>query len=163
VAAPDGDTWIELAGEALPIDAVYDWTVRADCGGVVLFSGTVRDHAEGRTGVTHLDYEAYEEQVVPRIEAIVDQARVRWPDIGRVAVLHRVGRIEVGASSVVVCVGSPHRAEAFEAARFCIDTLKAAVPIWKQEHWTGGSDWGLGAHEIREVGPERAVSGPDER
>lgn len=111
------------------------------CGAVVTFAGTVRDHAEGRRGVVRLDYEAYEEQVGPRLAGIATEARRRWPAIGRVALLHRVGRLDVTEVSVVVAVSTPHRLEAFEAARWCIDTLKATVPIWKQETWEGGTDW----------------------
>jgi molybdopterin synthase catalytic subunit len=108
-----------------------------------LFTGTARDHSEGRGGVELLEYEAYEEQVVPRLHAVADAARARWPAIRRVALLHRIGPIELTEAAVIVAVSSPHRAEAFEAARFCIDTLKETVPIWKREHWAGGSDWAL--------------------
>jgi molybdopterin synthase catalytic subunit len=92
----------------------------------------------GRDGVDRLEYEAYEEQVVPRLAAIAAQMRVRWPDLGRVALLHRVGVVPIGESSVVVAVSSPHRSAAFEAARFGIDTLKATAPIWKRERWADG-------------------------
>jgi molybdopterin synthase catalytic subunit len=115
---------------------------------VVLFAGTVRDHSEGRSGVTELEYEAYEEQVEPRMEAIAAEARARWAGAGAVALLHRVGRLDVGEPSVVVVVSAPHRGEAFEAARFCIDTLKATVPIWKRERWDGGEEWGQCAHDL---------------
>jgi molybdopterin synthase catalytic subunit len=146
-----GETWLALTTEALPVAAVYEWTVRPDCGAVVLFSGTVRDHAEGRPGVAHLTYEAYEEHVVPRFDAIAAEIRRQWPLTGRVAILHRTGRLELGESSVVVAVSAPHRGEAFEAARHGIDTLKTSVPIWKQEAWAEGEDWALGAHELTDV------------
>ena len=145
------ETWLALTTSPLPVAEVYDWSVRPDCGAVVLFSGTVRDHAEGRAGVAHLTYEAYEEQVVPRLDAIAAEIRRRWPDVGRIALLHRIGRLELGTSSVVVSVSAPHRGEAFEAARFGIDTLKATVPIWKQETWADGQDWALGARDVTEV------------
>lgn len=151
-----GDTWVALTDEVLPVGAVADWAVRADCGAVVLFSGTVRDHAEGRPGVSRIVYEAYAEQVVPRLEAIAGAARDRWPTIGRVALLHRTGPLGLGDVSVVVAASGPHRPEAFDAARYCIDTLKSTVPIWKQERWTGGEDWGLDAKAIVEV----AEAGP---
>jgi molybdopterin synthase catalytic subunit len=147
----DNDTWLALTTLPLPVADVYDWSVRPDCGAVVLFSGTVRDHAEGRAGVAHLTYEAYEEQVVPRLDAIAGEIRRRWPDVGRIALLHRTGRLELGTSSVVVSVSAPHRGEAFEAARYGIDTLKATVPIWKQETWADGQDWALGARDVTEV------------
>ena len=145
------DVWIGLSESSLPLDRVLSWVGRSDCGGIVLFSGTARDHSEGRPGVTVLEYEAYEKQVAPRLEALVDEARVRWPGIGRVAVLHRVGRVEIGESAVVAAVSAPHREEAFAAARFCIDGLKATVPIWKRETWEGGESWGLEAQHISEA------------
>lgn len=147
-----GHSWLGIGADELPVGAVYDWCVQPDCGAVVLFSGTVRDHAvdeDGtlREGVQHLTYEAYESQVVPRFQAIEGELRARWPRTGRVAMLHRIGRLLVGESSVLVAVSSPHRPEAFEAARFAIDALKAGAPIWKHEVWDGGADWGTGAHE----------------
>ena len=143
-----GDEWIALTTQELSPGEVYDWAVRDDCGAVVLFSGTVRDHAEGRTGVQHLTYEAYEEQAVPKMQTIADEIRVRWPETGRVALIHRIGRMEVTESTVLVVVSSPHRPEAFEAARFGIDALKSSVPIWKHEVWDGGSDWGTGSSPL---------------
>src|SRR3954470_3463766 len=77
-----GDDWLAVTGDVLPVGDAYDWAVRADCGGVVLFSGTVRDHAEGRLGVTSLEYEAYAEQVLPRLAAIAAEIRARWSDVG---------------------------------------------------------------------------------
>ncbi len=156
---PDrSDTWVGITDGELPISAAYDWCVRPDCGAVVLFSGTVRDHAvdDGgvvRSGVQHLDYEAYPEQVEASLARIDAELRERWPHTGRVVLLHRVGRLSLGDSSVVAVVGAPHRAEAFEAARFAIDALKASAPIWKRETWvdaaTGAtSAWGANAHDL---------------
>jgi molybdopterin synthase catalytic subunit len=147
----DNETWIGLTDEPLPVGTAADWAVRPDCGGIVLFNGTVRDHAEDRTGVTKLEYEAYAEQVEPRLAQIADEARKRWPDVGRLVLLHRIGELGLGDSAVVVVASAPHREEAFEAARFCIDTLKATVPIWKKETWAGGEDWGLCAHDLVDV------------
>ena len=168
---PDqGDAWVGLSDTSLPAGRAADWVVLASCGAVVLFSGTSRDHSGGaaglpaRSGVTTLDYEAYDEQVVPRLEAIVADARRRWPTIGRLVLLHRTGEVPVGQSSVVVAVSAPHRDEAFVAARFAIDTLKATVPIWKKEVWAGGAAWGLDAHPIDEIvaaGPLVARDGPE--
>lgn len=131
--------------------AIAEWAVRPDCGAVVVFSGTVRDHAEGRAGVTSLAYEAYAGEVEPRLNAIADEARRRWPDLGRLALLHRVGELGLGEVSVVVAASTPHRGEAFEAARFAIDTLKATVPIWKREAWDGGEGWGTAARPVEAV------------
>jgi len=151
VQPPSGDTWIALSAEPLPVGAVTDWAVRPGCGGLVLFLGTVRDHAGGRTGVHRLEYEAYVEQAEPKLREVADEARRRWPVAGAIALLHRVGALELGDAAVVVAVSAPHRGEAFEAARWCIDTLKATVPIWKKEHWDGGADWGLAATDLAEV------------
>lgn len=151
-APATGDRWCALTTDPLSVDAVYAWAVRPDCGAVVVFSGTVRDHADGRSGVSLLEYEAYEAQVVPRLVAIEEQARIHWPSLGRFALIHRVGPLHLGEASVLVVASTPHRPEAFEAARFGIDTLKATVPIWKREHHAEGSDWGLCATDIRQVG-----------
>jgi molybdopterin synthase catalytic subunit len=152
LAPPAGDTWIGLSGAPLPVAEAAAWAVRPDCGGLVLFSGTARDHAEGRPEVQRLEYEAYEEQVVPRLAGVAAEARVRWPVVGRIALLHRVGILEIGESAVVVAVSAPHRDEAFQAARFCIDTLKRSVPIWKRESWSDGESWGLEAQHIGDAG-----------
>jgi molybdopterin synthase catalytic subunit len=153
----DGDDWLGLTDAQLPVGAMYDWCVRPDCGAVVLFSGTVRDHAEGRSDVQYLEYEAYDEMVVPKLAEIVAETRARWPQVGRIALVHRVGRLELGESSVVVSVSAPHRPEAFAAARFAIDALKVSVPVWKREVWAAGSDWGTGAADLIDAGE---VPGP---
>jgi molybdopterin synthase catalytic subunit len=143
-----GNDWVSLTPSPLPLEQATTWVVRPDCGAVVVFAGTVRDHADGRPGVSELEYEAYTAQVEPRLAAIVADVRRRWPETGRVALLHRVGVLAVTDVSVVVAVSAPHRAQAFDAARYGIDTLKATVPIWKRETWDGGSDWGLDAHPL---------------
>jgi len=149
VSAPmSGDEWLALTADPLPVGHIYNWAVAPDCGAVVLFSGTVRDHAEGRTGVSTLFYEAYEDAVIPSFAKIVAELRTRFPDARKVAILHRTGLLALEESSVVVAVSSAHRPVAFEAARFAIDALKASAPIWKKEEWEGGSDWGTGAHDI---------------
>ena len=149
---PPANDWIELSKDELPTAAAMEWATTPDCGGVVCFAGTVRNSSEGRPGVSALTYEAYEEQAVVRLREVADEARRRWPDTVRLVLLHRTGRLELCEASVIVVASSPHRAQAFEAARFCIDTLKETVPIWKREHWEGGSDWGTGAHSVRAVG-----------
>jgi molybdopterin synthase catalytic subunit len=148
LASVEGDNWLELTTEPLPPERALTWVDRPSCGAVACFVGTVRDHAEGRTGVQAIDYEAYTSQVLPRFEAIVAAARGRWPDLGRAVVWHRVGHVDLGEASVVVVVSAPHRAEAFEACRYVIDTLKATAPIWKRETWEGGTGWSLAARPI---------------
>jgi molybdopterin synthase catalytic subunit len=143
------DEWFAIGDEALSVGDLYEWALRPDCGAVVVFSGTVRDHSveeqELRSGVTHLEYEAYAAEVVPTFRDIAVEARRRWSGLGRIAMHHRTGRIELAESSVIVVVSAPHRPEAFAAARYAIDALKASAPIWKHETWDGGSNWGTGA------------------
>jgi len=147
-----GDDWVALAAGELPVDAVSAWVVRADCGATVTFTGTARDHADGRPGVHHLEYEVYEEPALVRLRAVASELRARWPEVGRVALLHRTGGLAIGDAAVVVAVSTPHRAEAFDAARFAIDELKRTVPIWKREAWEGGESWGLEAQHLTDVG-----------
>ena len=147
----DGNVWLEITATTLDVGAVYDWSVTDTCGAVVLFSGTVRNHSEGRTGVHTLSYEAFEEEVIPKCREIVSEMKNQWNDLGRIALIHRVGDLKLGESSVLVVVSAPHRPEAFEAARFGIDAFKATVPIWKREAWATGSDWALGAQHVTTV------------
>jgi molybdopterin synthase catalytic subunit len=149
----DADDWVALTSETLPFDAALAWATTPGAGAVVTFSGVVRDHAEGRDGVTGMTYEAYEEPAVRAMTDIAVEVRRRWPEVERVALLHRTGELALSESSVIVVVSSPHRGVAFEAGKFAIDTLKESVPIWKQEHWSGGSDWAVEQHPIRPVAP----------
>ncbi len=152
-----GDDWIGLTDQPLPTSSALAWSILPGCGAEVLFTGTVRDHAEGRAGVTELAYEAYEEAGLARLAAIAAEARLRWTDLGRIALLHRLGQLQVGECSVVVVVSAPHRGAAFEAAKWCIDTLKSTVPIWKRETWEGGVDWGTDASDIATIKEEGRV------
>ena len=108
-------------------------------GAVVTFDGTVRDNARGQQ-VLHLYYEAFPEMAVKEIGKIHDEAMRLWPLQG-MAIVHRIGRMEIGESSVFIAVSSAHRKDAFEACRFAIDTLKTTVPIWKKEHYDNGDIW----------------------
>ncbi|MGH9029931.1 MAG: molybdenum cofactor biosynthesis protein MoaE [Acidimicrobiales bacterium] len=144
---PAGPDWLAVTEGPLAVGEVVAWTANPGSGAVVTFCGTVRDHSEGRPGVVALEYEAYLEQVKTCLARVASAARVRWPDVRRLALLHRVGRLEVGETSVVVAVSTPHRAEAFDAARFCIDTIKQSVPIWKRETWAEGTDWVRCSHD----------------
>ena len=144
----EGDEWLGLSTLPLPVDEAAAWAARPDCGGIVNFVGTARDHSDGRPDVQRLEYEAYEDQVVPRLGRIAAEARARWTSVGRIVMLHRIGTLDVGDAAVVVVASAPHRDEAFQAARFCIDTLKASAPIWKKETWDGGSSWGLEAQHV---------------
>jgi molybdopterin synthase catalytic subunit len=110
-----------------------------DAGGVVSFVGRVRNRARGHE-IEHLEYEAYPAMAEKEMEKIAEAAAERWPGT-RVAIAHRIGRLEIGDAAVVVVAASAHRAEAFEACRYAIDTLKETVPIWKREVATDGAYW----------------------
>ena len=143
MAAMDGD-WVEVGRQVIEPAALAEFVEDPATGATVVFLGTVRDHAPGRDGVSHLEYEAYAEQVEPKIIEIVAEARSRWP-LMRVAALHRIGDLAVGEVSVGVAVSTAHRVDAFPAARYVIDELKSRAPIWKKEHWSGGAEWVEGA------------------
>lgn len=148
---PEGDTWVGLFGDPLPLEEAVRWANRPHCGAVVMFSGNARDHSPDRAGVYELTYEAYEAEAERRLAAVAREARGSWSDLGRLALLHRVGTLAVGDAAVVVVASAPHRQEAFGAARFCIDALKATVPIWKREKWAGGESWGREAQHLSEI------------
>ena len=112
-------------------------------GASVLFEGIVRNHSGGRP-VLRLEYEAYEEMAVAKLEEIRGRAIERF-DVRDIAIVHRIGRLEIGESSVAVLVRSAHRAEAFDACRYVIDTLKSEVPIFKHEFYEDGDRWIEGA------------------
>ena len=122
-----------------PIDyhALTESVRRPGCGAVCLFLGTVRD-LTGDDVTTFLEYEAYPPMAEKKLAEIEAEVRRRWP-VGDVAIIHRLGRLAVGEISVAVAVSSPHRAEAFEAGRYAIDTLKQVVPIWKKDISPDGS------------------------
>ena len=127
------------------------WANRPQCGAVVMFSGNARDSSPDRPEVYELTYEAYEAEAEHRLAAVARRARDLWPDVGRLALLHRTGTLAVGDAAVVVVASAPHRQEAFNAARFCIDALKATVPIWMLEKWAGGESWGREAQHLSEI------------
>lgn len=131
-----------------PIDevAIRQSVAAPECGAVVVFAGVVRNHSRGRT-VLYLEYESYEPMATKQMEQIAAQAARRWA--ARVAMVHRLGRIEVGETSVIVAIATPHRQQAFEACRWCIDTLKEQVPIWKKEVCPDGTYWIEGDEAVR--------------
>ena len=131
--------------QANPIDTA---AVAAAAGGdgdgaVSVFLGTVRNVSVGQR-VLFLEYEAYASMAEREMERIAAEAIVRF-GVTKVAIVHRIGRVEIGEASVAIAVAAPHRAPAMEACRFVIDTLKTSVPIWKREHFEGGSVWVEGA------------------
>lgn len=135
-------TLIQITREPLDrpaVDAIVQSVWHAAAGGIVTFEGTVRDHARGKR-VRYLEYDAYPEMAEQEMARIAAEVERRW-HTDRVALVHRIGRLEIGEVSVVVAVACPHRAEAFEACRYAIDTLKNTVPIWKKEVAEDGEEW----------------------
>ena len=131
---------IKLQREAIDVGEIIRSVSRPTSGAVDVFIGTTRNNADGKQ-VRSLEYEAHETMAVREIDKIAAKAFERWP-IDAVSVVHRLGPVAIGEASVDIAVASPHRAEAFEACRFVIDTLKKEVPIWKKEQFEDGtSSW----------------------
>ncbi|MEL6656616.1 MAG: molybdenum cofactor biosynthesis protein MoaE [Bacteroidota bacterium] len=134
---------IQLLHTPLSLQHCQDWVAGATCGGIVHFVGTVREQTGGRP-VSRLDFEAYEPMAVSEMRKIAQTVKERWP-AERVAIHHRVGKLEIGEIAVIIAVATPHRVDAFAACQFAIDTLKQTVPIWKKEIFTDGEVW-VAAH-----------------
>jgi molybdopterin synthase catalytic subunit len=129
-----------LTPEPIDYHALTEQVRRDNCGAVVAFLGTVRDLTDGRVTIS-LDYEAYPGMAEKKLAEIEADTRARWP-VGDMAMIHRVGHLEIGEISIAVAVSCPHRHQAFEACRHAIDRLKEIVPIWKKEHWADGTtEW----------------------
>jgi molybdopterin synthase catalytic subunit len=133
-----------LRSEALEVGEMIAAAGSPQAGAIVVFLGTARDHSQGKEGITHLEYEAYPEHVVPKLDEILEEAAGKW-DLVAALVEHRVGEVKVGEASVAVVVSSSHREEAFAAGRYIIEELKKRAPLWKKEHWPGGGEWVEGA------------------
>jgi molybdopterin synthase catalytic subunit len=131
------ETVKSLVREAIDVGALY--RAEPEDGALCVFTGVVRNHNDGRA-VRYLEYEGYEEMVVSIFEEIAREAQQRF-GVTRVRIIHRLGRMDIGDTSVAVAASSPHRGEAFEACRFAIDTLKHKAPIWKKEFYADGSTW----------------------
>jgi molybdopterin synthase catalytic subunit len=125
-------------------------------GAIVTFLGLVRNHNLGRQ-VRYLEYEAYEPLAARSFERIADEVRQRWPDV-RLALHHRIGRLEIGEASVAIATRSPHRGEAYAACRYAIERVKQIAPIWKREFFEGGDVWIEGATADPESEPARAAA-----
>ena len=130
--------WIDITSSPLT-GAAMEFVADPSAGGIAMFLGTTR----GETGpdgkqLAALDYEAYPEMATAQLRDLARRARERWPVL-KLALLHRTGRVYIGEPSVIIAVSTPHRAEAFEACRWLIDTLKAEAAIWKKEVWADGS------------------------
>ena len=131
-------TMIQITHSPLDPDALTAAVRRDGNGAVVTFLGTTRI-SSGDRKVLRLEYEAYRPMADEKLAEIADEMRRRWPVA--VAIAHRLGRLEIGETSLVVAVASPHRREAFEASQYCVDRIKQIVPIWKKEYFEGGEVW----------------------
>jgi molybdopterin synthase catalytic subunit len=129
---------IELTDAPIDYAALTERVRSHQAGAVCVFLGTTREMT-GEKRTSRLDYEAYPAMARKKLQELEDEARSRWP-IQEVAVSHRLGRLDLGEISVVVAVSCPHRAQAFEACRWLMDTIKEVVPIWKKETWADGSE-----------------------
>ena len=134
---------VAITTERLTLEPLVALVSGEGDGGVVTFAGLVRNHNQGRQ-VRFLEYEAYQPLAVRALRQIVDEAKAAWPRV-RVAVHHRVGRLEIGEASILIAAASAHRADAFAASRYVIERVKQIVPIWKHEHFDGGDVWLEGA------------------
>jgi molybdopterin synthase catalytic subunit len=133
---------VELGTAIIPSAQVLDEMKASTDGAVCVFDGIVRDNTRGRKTL-YLDYEAYEEMALDQMRGLAAEAIAKFA-IRDVALLHRLGKLEVGESSVLIVVASAHRGAAFDACRWLIDTLKKTVPIWKKEHFVDGAVWAAG-------------------
>lgn len=145
---PDQRDSFAMTFAPLVLDEVYRLADDAANGAVVVMSGMVRNQTDGRP-VVALEYQAYDPMALRVFQQIAAEIRQQWPDVQRVVIHHRTGRLAIGEISVLVAIGCPHRSEAFAACQYAIDTLKHNAPIWKKEHWAdGSSSWvSIGACE----------------
>jgi molybdopterin synthase catalytic subunit len=136
-------TQIQIFSSPLNIQSSIDWIMSPESGGIDVFIGTVRNATKGKK-VVKLEFEAYEPMAIAEMEKIAKQAFEKWP-VQKVLIHHRTGVLEVGEVPVVIAVSAAHRAAAFDACRYIIDTLKQTVPIWKKEIFEDGEVW-VAAH-----------------
>lgn len=141
-AQPATQSRVQLTSQPIDTAGLAECIKRAQDGAVVVFEGIVRDNSRGRRTL-YLDYEAYEEMARKQLEELAAQALEKFK-VRDVAVAHRVGRLQIGETSVAIVVSAAHRAAAFDACRWMIDTLKKTVPIWKKEHFEDGAVWADG-------------------
>ncbi|HJX01484.1 MAG TPA: molybdenum cofactor biosynthesis protein MoaE [Terriglobales bacterium] len=132
----------EILRTRIPTDEIVDRIKRGEDGAVVVFEGIVRNYTRNRQTL-FLDYEAYEGMALSQMNALAEKVLANYK-VREIAIIHRLGRLEIGETSVLIVVASAHRAAAFDACRFAIDTLKRTVPIWKKEHFTDGVVWADG-------------------
>ncbi len=130
----------EVTADALSVDAVVARLKDPTVGAVVTFVGVVRNNSNGRPTL-YLEYEAYTEMAEQVLSQIGEEIQTRWPEVMQVAMVHRVGRLEVGETAVVIALAAAHRRQVFDALRYAIDRIKEIAPVWKKEVWAGGAEW----------------------
>jgi molybdopterin synthase catalytic subunit len=150
---------IAIVKEPIETLAVLNRLKRPQDGAAVVFEGIVRDHTRNRRTL-HLEYEAYEPMAIKQLHVLAEQARARFAVRG-VSIIHRLGRLQIGETSVLIVVASEHRAAAFEACRWLIDTLKKTVPIWKKEYFEDGAVWADGEPFPEEIQRPGGTTGRD--
>ncbi len=146
----------EIVRSSIHTQEVLNQIKQPEDGAAVAFEGIVRNNTRGRRTL-YLDYEAYESMALKQMEALADQARSQFK-IRDVAIIHRLGRLEIGETSVLIVVASAHRAAAFDACRWLIDTLKRTVPIWKREYFEDGAVWADGEPFPAEIPRAEGIS-----
>ncbi|MGG1691427.1 molybdenum cofactor biosynthesis protein MoaE [Heyndrickxia ginsengihumi] len=129
----------EIVKEPIDVSAVINEVVNRNAGAIVTFIGTVRELTKGKKTL-YLEYEAYEQMARKKLEQIGSEITARYPET-KVAIVHRVGRLEITDVAVVIAVSTPHRDDAYKANRYAIERIKEMVPIWKKEHWEDGEKW----------------------
>ncbi|MDR9793774.1 MULTISPECIES: molybdenum cofactor biosynthesis protein MoaE [Aeribacillus] len=129
----------QIVKEPIDVSRVIEAVVDRNAGAIVTFIGTVRELTKGKKTL-YLEYEAYESMAQKKLEQIGAEIKQQFPN-AKVAIVHRIGRLEITDAAVVIAVSTPHRADAYEANRYAIERIKEMVPIWKKEHWEDGSLW----------------------
>ena len=129
----------EIIASPISAQEVTEQVMHRNAGAVVNFIGTVREITKGRKTL-YLEYEAYVPMAKAKLEQIGKEIDEKWPG-AKSAIVHRIGRLEIGEAAVVIATSSPHRADAYEANRYAIERIKELVPIWKKEHWEDGELW----------------------
>ncbi|MCC9168571.1 molybdenum cofactor biosynthesis protein MoaE [Pontibacter harenae] len=134
---------IKISEKPLQTSTCIEWVMSPACGGIDVFIGTVRNATKGKQ-VLRLEFEAYEAMALKEMQKLAEQAFEKW-DVQKVLIHHRTGVLQVGEVPVIIAVAAAHRAAAFDACRYIIDTLKETVPIWKREFFEDGDVW-VAAH-----------------
>jgi molybdopterin synthase catalytic subunit len=138
---------VEIVTHTINVEQVLANVQDPSAGGIDVFIGTTRNHSKGKS-VKYLEYHAYKPMALKMMHRIADEAKAKW-DVKKIAIVHRLGKLEIGEASVVIAVSAAHRKEAFEACRYLIEALKKVVPIWKKEFFDDGEVWVDGELDVQ--------------